>query len=75
MGTRSVEDSYEHVQGTPEEYQVNNARVYLFDTATKMFVKSVELTNLTRSGSDETVISSMRQNTYWFHKEHTISLS
>lgn len=53
MGTRSVEDSYEHVQGTPEEYQVNNARVYLFDTATKMFVKSVELTNLTRSGSDE----------------------
>ena len=50
--TRSVEDSYNHVQGTAEEYQVNNARVYLFDTPTKLFVKSILLTSLTRSGTD-----------------------
>ena len=50
--TRSTEDSYTHVQGTADEYQVNNARVYLFDTPSKLFVKSVLLTNLTRAGSD-----------------------
>ena len=50
--TRSSEDSYSYVQGTPEEYKVNNARVYLYDTATKLFVKSVQLTGLTRSGTD-----------------------
>lgn len=50
--TRSAEDSYTHVQGTVDEYQVNNARVYLFDAPTKLFVKSVLLTNLTRTGSD-----------------------
>jgi hypothetical protein len=50
--TRSPEDSYSYVQGTAEEYKVNNARVYLFDTATKLFVKSVQLTGLTRSGTD-----------------------
>ena len=50
--TRGVEDSYAHEQGTPEEYKVNNARVYLFDAPTKLFVKSFMLTNLTRSGSD-----------------------
>ena len=50
--TRSAEDSYTHVQGTPDEYKVNNARVYLFDAPTKLFVKSILLTNLTRTGSD-----------------------
>lgn len=52
MSTRSAEDSYTHVQGTADEYQVNNARVYLFDASTKLLVKSVALTKLTRSGSD-----------------------
>lgn len=52
--TRSAEDSYEHVQGTPDEYKVEKARVYFFDTPTKLFVKSVTITNLTRSGSNTT---------------------
>ena len=50
--TRSVEDSYNHVQGTADEYKVNNARVYFFDAPTKLFAKSILLTNLTRSGTD-----------------------
>lgn len=50
--TRSAEDSYDHVQGTADEYKVFNARVYLFDARTKLFAKSVLLTNLTRAGSD-----------------------
>lgn len=50
--TRSVEDSHEHVQGTADEYKVNNARVYLFDNPTKLFVKSFLLTGITRNGSD-----------------------
>jgi hypothetical protein len=52
MMTRSVEDSYDHVQGTVEEYQVNNARVYLYDAPTKLFIKSIALTNIKRIGSD-----------------------
>ena len=52
LTTRSAEDSYSHVQGTAEEYKVNNARVYLFDAPTKLFVKSVLLTDLKRAGSD-----------------------
>lgn len=44
--TRSVEDSYSHEPGTETEYQVNNARVYLYDAPTKLFVKSVLLKNL-----------------------------
>ncbi len=69
--TRSVEDSYSHVQGTPDEYKVTNARVYLFDAPTKLFVKSVLLTDLKRSGSDadgnivyETEHVSVPQGTY-----------
>lgn len=50
--TRSPEDSYSYVQGTAEEYKVNTARVYLFDSATRLFVKSVQLTGLTRTGTD-----------------------
>jgi hypothetical protein len=50
--TRSAEDSYNHVQGTPDEYKVNNAIVYLFDAPSKSFAKSFELTNLKRLGSD-----------------------
>ena len=47
IGTRSsAEDSYIHVQGTADEYKVNNARVYLFDAPTKLFVKSILLTNI-----------------------------
>ena len=71
MPTRSAEDSYNHVQGTADEYQVNSARVYLFDAPTKLFVKSVLLTNLTRTGSDgsgnivyETEHVSVPQGTY-----------
>ena len=69
--TRSAEDSYIHVQGTADEYKVNNARVYLFDAPTKLFVKSILLTNLTRSGTDangyviyETERVSVPQGTY-----------
>ena len=69
--TRSAEDSYVHVQGTQDEYQVNNARVYLFDSPTKLFVKSFLITNLTRKGSDangniiyETEHVSVPQGTY-----------
>jgi hypothetical protein len=69
--TRSAEDSYSHIQGTAEEYKVNNARVYLFDAPTKLFVKSILLTNLTRSGTDangnivyETEHVSVPQGTY-----------
>lgn len=50
--TRSAEDSYVHVQGSADEYKVNVARVYLFDNATKLFVKSAPLTNITRQGTD-----------------------
>lgn len=69
--TRSAEDSYVHVQGTADEYRVDNARVYLFDAPTKLFVKSIMLTNLTRTGSDangnivyETEHVSVPQGTY-----------
>ena len=50
--TRSVEDSHSYVQGTADEYKVNTARVYLYDTPTKLFVKTFLLTNITRKGSD-----------------------
>lgn len=50
--TRSTEDSYVHVQGSVDEYKVNVARVYLFDNITKLFVKSVPLTNIKHQGSD-----------------------
>lgn len=49
--TRSAEDSYSHVQGSADEYKVNKARVYLFDTATKLYVKSFPLTDLTSKGT------------------------
>ena len=50
--TRSSEDSHSYIQGTQDEYKVNNARVYLFDAPTKLFVKSFLLTGITRKGSD-----------------------
>ena len=69
--TRSAEDSYDYVQGTPDEYKVEKARVYFFDASTKLFVKSVQLSNLTRSGSTasgniiyETEHVSVPQGTY-----------
>lgn len=46
--TRSVEDSYVPEPGTEEEYKVNSARVYFYDSPTKLFVRSVLLTNLTK---------------------------
>lgn len=71
VSSRSVEDSYTHVQGTADEYKVNNARVYLFDAPTKLFVKSIPLSNLTRQGTDasgnviyETEHVSVPQGTY-----------
>ena len=69
--TRSAEDSYTHVQGTADEYKVNKARVYLFDTYTKLFVNSIQLTDLTRQGTNtegnviyETAHISVPQGTY-----------
>ena len=50
--TRSAEDSYVYVQGTADEYRVTKVRVYFYDTSTKLFAKSILLTNLTRTGSD-----------------------
>ena len=50
--TRSAEDSYNYVQGTADEYAVNQARIYLFDSPTKLFAKSFLLTKLTRNGTD-----------------------
>lgn len=50
--TRSAEDSYNHVQGTQQEYAVYQARVYFYDHATKLFVKSVPLSGLKSAGSD-----------------------
>jgi hypothetical protein len=47
-GTATAEDSNDDpTTGLPAEYKVNNARVYFFDSATKLFTKSVELTGLT----------------------------
>ena len=69
--TRSAEDSYVHEQGSPDEYKVNNARVYLFEANTKTFVKKYEIKNLIRIGSDtsgniiyETERVSVPQGTY-----------
>lgn len=69
--TRSAEDSYVHEQGSPDEYKVNNARVYLFEANTKTFVKKYEVKNLVRIGSDtsgniiyETERVSVPQGTY-----------
>lgn len=46
--TATAEDSNDDPKtGSPAEYKVNNARVYFFDSATKLFTKSVELTGLT----------------------------
>ena len=50
--TRSTEDSYSYVQGTVDEYKVNTACVYLYDAPTKLFVKSVQLSGLSRTGTD-----------------------
>jgi hypothetical protein len=50
--SQTTEDTDDHTQGTPAEYQVNNARVYLYDNPTKLFVKSVLLTNLKQVGTD-----------------------
>ena len=50
--SRSSEDSYEHIQGTADEYLVKHVRVYLYDAPTKLFVKSFVLNSLSRSGSD-----------------------
>jgi hypothetical protein len=69
--TRSAEDSYTHVQGVPDEYKVSSARIYLFDAPTKLFVKSILLTDIKRTGTDtagnivyETERVSVAQGTY-----------
>lgn len=69
--SRSSEDSYEHIQGTADEYLVKKVRVYLYDAPTKLFVKTVLLNNPTRTGSDgsgnivyETDRVSVPQGTY-----------
>jgi hypothetical protein len=52
--TRSVEGNVEpRSQGSPEEYKVFNARVYLYDAPTKLFVKSILLTNPQLKGTDK----------------------
>ena len=50
--TRSVEDSYSHVQGTADEYKVNSVRVYFFENTTKLFAKSAMLTGIHHIGTD-----------------------
>ena len=50
--TRSVEDSYNHVQGTADEYKVNVARAYFFDSKTKLLSKSAPLTGITYNGTN-----------------------
>ena len=50
--TRGVEDSYTHIQGTAEEYKVNVARAYFFDSATKLLSKSAPLTGIIKSNTD-----------------------
>lgn len=67
----TAEDSYTHVQGTADEYKVNQVRVYFFDAPTKLFVKNILLTKLERKGSDangyityETERVSVPQGTY-----------
>lgn len=45
--TETAEDSFDPKTGSPAEYKVYNARVYFFDSATKLFTKTVELTGLT----------------------------
>lgn len=50
--TRSAEDSYSYIQGTADEYQVNTARVYLFNHKTRLLAKSVQLTQLTYYGTN-----------------------
>ena len=50
--TRSAEDSYSHVQGTPEEYKVNSARAYFFDSSTKLLSKSAPVTGITYIGTN-----------------------
>lgn len=69
--TRSAEDSHSYIQGSADEYKVNNARVYLYDNQTKLFVKTFLLNNITRKGSDangniiyETEEVSVPQGTY-----------
>ena len=48
--TSTVEDSYEDpIPAYPAEYRVNTARVYFFNSATKLFAKSVNLTNIKES--------------------------
>ena len=49
--TRSTEDSYNHVQGTVDEYKVNVARAYFFDSKTKLLSKSAPLTGITFNGT------------------------
>ena len=47
-GSATAEDSNDNpTTGLPAEYQVNNATVYFFDSATKLFTKSVKLKGLT----------------------------
>lgn len=50
--TRSVDDSFDPRMGKPEEQQVNNVRIYLFDAPTGLFVKSVFFTKLTDLATD-----------------------
>jgi hypothetical protein len=49
--TRGVEDSYNYVQGKTEEYKVNVATVYFFDSRSKLLSKKVPLTGITYSGT------------------------
>ncbi len=69
--TRSAEDSYTHEQGTADEYLVKTARVYLYDSSTKLFARSIQLTDITRQGTGpdgviiyETSRVSVPQGTY-----------
>lgn len=52
---RSVEDSGIYQQGSPDEYKLNNVRIYLFNSATKNIVKSFNVTVGTADTSSDVV--------------------
>ncbi len=53
-----AEDSGKEEQGTPDEYSIKNATVYLYDNSTKLFAKSFQLKNLKATAADPTIYES-----------------
>lgn len=53
--TRSAESSGETTPGTKEEYAVKSLTLYLFDSATKVFVESHDLQNITLANTEQKI--------------------